>query len=109
MTAEVQPAVAVEQLAVERPAVEQLPVWAVLAGAGTPVLDPARLAAAGLAPGERVVLVDGRPGSRIRLRAAARRHGLRVEYEYLLLPSASAPALACEDRPAAGRWLRAAV
>ncbi|HEY6793140.1 MAG TPA: aminoglycoside phosphotransferase family protein [Kineosporiaceae bacterium] len=90
-------------------------VWSVLAGPGTPVVDLARstrraaVADRRRGIGGRVVLLDGRPGARVRLQAAARRLDLVIEHEYVVLPTPGAPALVCDDSPAAVRWLQDAV
>jgi hypothetical protein len=53
-----------------------------------------------LPAGSPVVIVAAAPGSARRARQVAARAGIRVEQEYLALPSAAAPAYLIEDDPA---------
>lgn len=68
--------------------------------------DPGAAAAVGrLGPEAAVVLVDERPGARGRLRRSARRLGLRIEQEYVVLPSARRAAFVVEDHPSTLAWV----
>ena len=59
----------------------------------------------GLPRGTAVALADRRPGARGRLRRAAGRLGVRVEAEYIVLPTWGHATFAAADDPAAIRWL----
>lgn len=52
-----------------------------------------------------VVLVDGRPGARGRLRRRAARLGLRIEREYVLLPTARRATFVAEDHATTLSWV----
>jgi hypothetical protein len=83
--------------------------------AGDLVIEPRRGAAhdqifppagiATLASGSRVVLIDDRPGGRIRLRRKAARLGLEISREYVVLPSWHRPSFVVEDHPSTLAWL----
>ena len=81
----------------------------VLLPAGTRVAWPTRpedVARVMVLPrGTAVALADRRPGARGRLRRAAGRLGVRVEAEYIVLPSWGHAAFVAADDPAAVRWL----
>jgi len=57
-----------------------------------------------LAPGTPVVLLDGRPGGKIRARRAAATGAVAVDRQYVALPSLSRAIVMAEDCPAALRW-----
>jgi len=59
--------------------------------------------------GGDVVLCDDRPGSRFRCRSLARRAGLRVEREFIVLPTLARPWYVVEDAPEALTWFATAV
>ena len=87
----------------------------VLTEAGDLIIEPRRRGArhenlprgriAELPSGSRVVLVDDRPGGRIRLRRKAARLGLQVSSEYVVLPSWRRPAFVVEDHTTTLAWL----
>jgi hypothetical protein len=76
-----------------------------LPGRGTRALRRLPADLRGLATGSRVLLLDGRPGSRGRLRALARAGGLQVAHEYVVLPGSGRPLFVLDDDPATVRWV----
>jgi len=56
-----------------------------------------------------VVLCDDRPGSRFRCRSLARRAGLRVEREFIVLPTMARPWYVVEDAPESLAWFASTV
>lgn len=85
------------------------PAVGLLADADTLVVDRrdrgAGAALGRLSVGAPVVLVDGRPGARGRLRRTAARRGLCIEQEYVVLPSMRRAAFVVEDHPTTLSWL----
>ena len=81
----------------------------VLLPAGTPVAWPTRPEDVErvmvLPRGRAVALADRRPGARGRLRRAAEHLGVRVEAEYVVLPTWRHAAFVAADDPATLRWL----
>jgi hypothetical protein len=67
------------------------------------ILPPGGIAE--LPSGSRVVLIDDRPGGRIRLRRKAARLGLQISREYVVLPSWRRPSFVVEDHPTTLAWL----
>ena len=59
----------------------------------------------GLPSGAAVALADRRPGARGRLRRAAEHLGVRVEAEYIVLPTWGHATFVAADDPATVRWL----
>lgn len=80
--------------------------WLTLCPASTRLIrDPAAEQVRRLARGERVVLVSDRPLGRRRLRRVARRSGLEVERELLVLPGTRRALVTVDEHPAAVRML----
>ncbi|MGH3445761.1 MAG: hypothetical protein ACRDPB_10340 [Nocardioidaceae bacterium] len=71
--------------------------------------DPSSSELRALPPGSAVVLVSDRPLSRRRLRASARRAGVVVERELIVLPSTAHPVAAVDDTGSAVRHFWQAV
>ena len=65
----------------------------------------AALDALQIAAGTRVALSDHRPGGRKRLRRKALRLGLRIEREFVVLPTWHRAAFLVEDHDSTLRWL----
>jgi hypothetical protein len=76
-----------------------------LPGRGKPAIDRLLAGLQCLPAGSSVLLLDGRAGSRTRLRAMARAGGLDVVHEYVVLPRLASALFVMDDDPATVRWV----
>jgi len=59
--------------------------------------------------GSTVMLLDGRPGSRRRLRVLARAAAVEIEHEYVVLPTLRSAFVIVDDTPTTVAWLYGSV